>query len=210
MLKSQKESGQKQDQTQKTGKNHSYSFKFGDKIRIVRERKGITLKEVAVKANVSESLVSQIERNKVSPSIDTLLSIVDVLDIDLEYLFRDYKKNKRVNIVRADERNRLILKNVKYEQLSILTEPSKEHSIEAISLEIQPGAEKGDIEYGHIGNELGIILEGKGELLYGTEVYELNEGDSVSFSSDIPHNLKNVGKKILKAIWVITPPRMLL
>ena len=208
MLKSQKKS--KRSAATNNYKSQSYGSTFGDKIRIVRERKGITLKEVAIKANVSESLVSQIERNKVSPSIDTLLAIVDALDIDLEYLFKDYKKNKKVHIVRMDERNRLILKNVKYEQLSILTEPSKEHSIEAISLEIQPGGEKGDIEYGHVGNELGIILEGKGELLYGTEVYELNEGDSVSFSSDIPHNLKNVGKKILKAIWVITPPRMFL
>jgi transcriptional regulator with XRE-family HTH domain len=187
----------------------NFKFKFGDKIRIVRERKGITLKEVAEQADVSESLVSQIERNRVSPSIDTLLAIADVLDIDLEYLFRDYKRTKKVHIVRADKRNSLILKNVKYEQLSVLNEPSKEHAIEALYLEIQPGAEKGDIEYGHKGNELGFIIQGKGELLYGTEVYELNEGDSISFSSDIPHNLKNVGEKVLKAFWVITPPRMI-
>lgn len=188
----------------------NFKFQFGDKIRIVRERKGITLKDVAEQADVSESLVSQIERNKVSPSIDTLLTLADVLEIDLEYLFRDYKRNKKVHIVRAGSRNSLVLKNVKYEQLSVLNEPSKEHAIEALFLEIKPGAEKGDIEYGHIGNELGFILEGKGELLYGTEVYKLNEGDSVSFSSDIPHNLKNIGGTILKAVWVITPPRMML
>ena len=188
-----------------TDKN--FKFQFGEKIRIVRERRGITLKEVAEQANVSESLVSQIERNRVSPSIDTLLTIADVLE---KYLFRDYKRNKKVHIVRADKRNSLVLKNVKYEQLSVLNEPSKEHAIEALLLEIQPGAEKGDIEYGHKGNELGYIIEGRGELLYGTEVYSLEEGDSVSFSSDIPHNLKNTGDKLLKAFWVITPPRMMI
>jgi transcriptional regulator with XRE-family HTH domain len=190
-----------------TGK--SFKFQFGDKIRIVRERRGKTLKEVAEQADVSESLVSQIERNRVSPSIDTLLTIADVLEIDLEYLFRDYKRNKKVHIVRADKRNSLVLKDLKYEQLSVLNEPSKEHAIEALLLEIEPGAEKGDIEYGHKGNELGFILEGRGELLYGTEIYKLNEGDSVSFSSDIPHNLKNTGEKVLKAFWVITPPRLM-
>ena len=58
-------------------------FRFGEKLRKVRERKGLTLKVVAQQAGVSESLVSQIERNKVSPAIDTLLSLADVLDISL-------------------------------------------------------------------------------------------------------------------------------
>ena len=71
-------------------------YTFGGKLRAVRERKNITLKEVARLAGVSESLVSQIERNKVSPSIDTLLTLADVLDIDHEYLFSDYKMNKQV------------------------------------------------------------------------------------------------------------------
>ena len=52
--------------------------------------------KVAEKAGVSESLVSQIERSKVSPSLDTMLTIADVLEIDLEYLFRDFKKDKKV------------------------------------------------------------------------------------------------------------------
>jgi transcriptional regulator with XRE-family HTH domain len=60
-------------------------FKFGEKIRAVRERRSLTLREVAEQAGVSESLVSQIERNRVSPALDTLLSIADVLDLDLEY-----------------------------------------------------------------------------------------------------------------------------
>ena len=62
-------------------------YRFGEKLRAVRERKGYTLKVVASKAGVSESLVSQIERNKVSPAIDTLLTLADVLEINLEFLF---------------------------------------------------------------------------------------------------------------------------
>ena len=70
-------------------------IRFGEKLRTVRERKGITLKQVAAKVNVSESLISQIERNRVSPSVDTLIAIADALDIDLDYLFKDFKKNKK-------------------------------------------------------------------------------------------------------------------
>ena len=67
--------------------NKKPPFRFGEKLRAVRERKGYTLKVVAQRAGVSESLVSQIERNKVSPAIDTLLVLADVLDINLEFLF---------------------------------------------------------------------------------------------------------------------------
>ncbi|MCP4149481.1 MAG: cupin domain-containing protein, partial [bacterium] len=80
--------------------------------------------------------------------------------------------------------------------------------VETMMIEIQPGGQKGDIEYGHPGNEIGIILQGSGELVYGTETYNLKEGDSLSFSSDIPHILRNIGNNILKAIWIITPPRV--
>ena len=111
---------------------------------------------------ISESLVSQVERNKVSPSIDTLLSIADVLEIDLDYLFRDYKKDKKVSIVRADERDSIVLKNVTFQQLSILPDASEEHAIEAFLIEISEGGEQGDLEYGHSGKELGIIMKGMG------------------------------------------------
>ncbi len=184
-------------------------YKFGSKLRAVRERKGITLKDVANIASVSESLVSQIERNKVSPSIDTLLKIADALNIDLEYLFKDYKQNKKVTLIKADERSSLKHNEVTYHKLSSMHEESEKHSFEVFLLEIAPDAEKGDIEYGHTGKEWGIILEGAANLHYGTEIYSLEKGDSVSFSSDIPHSLKNKSDTILQAIWVITPSRSL-
>jgi transcriptional regulator with XRE-family HTH domain len=182
-------------------------YPFGDKIRLIREKKGLTLKEVAEKAQVSESLVSQIERNRVSPSIDTLMSIIQILDIDLEYLFKNFRTNKKVTLIRAAERNKLVLHQVVYHQLSILHNIEEQHAIEAFLLEITAAGEKGNIEYGHKGNELGFILEGQGELIYGTEVYPLLAGDSISFPSDIPHILRNTGNEVLKAIWVVTPPR---
>lgn len=182
-------------------------YKFGGKLRAVRERKKITLKAVAKRAGVSESLVSQIERNKVSPSIDTLLTLADALGIDYEYLFSGYRQNKKVSVLRLEERSSLKLNEVTVLQLSKIASMPDDHDIEAFILEIGPGAEKGDLDYGHTGKEFGMILEGEAELVYGTEKYQLKEGDTVSFSSDIPHILKNIGGGGLKAMWVITPPR---
>jgi transcriptional regulator with XRE-family HTH domain len=180
---------------------------FGEKLRLVRERKKLTMREVAERAGVSESMVSQIERNKVSPALDTLLSLVDVLGIDIEYLFADYKKERLVNLVRLEDRQRIVTKSAVYERLSSIVEPDDAHGIEAYYLEIAPGGERGSAEYGHIGKELGLIVRGKADFTIGSKTYSLNEGDSISFRSDSPHLLKNVGEGPLKAFWINTPPK---
>jgi transcriptional regulator with XRE-family HTH domain len=183
-------------------------IRFGEKLRTVRERKGITLKQVAAKINASESLISQIERNRVSPSVDTLIAIADALDIDLDYLFKDFKKNKKATIVKKENRFTFYIKQVIYRQLSVIQDPMDEYSIEALLLEIPPGASTENRDYGHPGKELGIILEGEALFTYGNEVYDLAEGDSINFASDIPHTLTNSGKEKLVALWVVTPPRL--
>ncbi|MDC7232610.1 MAG: XRE family transcriptional regulator [Spirochaetales bacterium] len=183
-------------------------YRFGEKIRNVRESQKITLKQLAQQMNVSASLISQIENNKVSPSIDTLLNLADILDIDPEYLFRDFRKKRKVRIVRAGERNRLSKGSVQYELLTTPSAADEDYALETMELTIRPGGEKGSQDYGHPGRETGIIISGTGELQYGTETYSLNEGDSLSFSSAVPHKLINPGKTELKAIWIITPPRL--
>ncbi|MDA3809305.1 MAG: cupin domain-containing protein [Spirochaetaceae bacterium] len=103
------------------------------------------------------------------------------------------------------------MNDVIYYQLAEISDKDgdvKITEVETMLIEIKPGGQRGDIEYGHRGNEIGIILQGKGELLYGTETYDLNKGDSLSFSSDIPHILRNKGEDVMKAIWIITPPRV--
>jgi transcriptional regulator with XRE-family HTH domain len=181
---------------------------FGDKIRAVRERKSATLREVAQKAGVSESLVSQIERNRVSPAIDTLLAIADALDIDLEYLFSDYKKERAVKIVRSGERALTSRPGVVYGRLAMLESgPAGGEGIEAYHIEIDPGSSTGNDEYGHEGAELGLVVEGQADLVVGTARYRLEPGDSVSFASGFPHRLINISDKTLRVFWVVTPPK---
>jgi len=182
-------------------------YQFGTKIREVRERKGFTMKEVASTAGISESLVSQIERNKVSPAIDTLLGLASALDMDVDYLFQDFKKKRTVNIVRSKERDSAIIGGVKYEQLSKTISDNNEHEMEAYYIELDPESHTGSSEYGHKGVELGIVLEGDAEFEFGNEKHNLHSGDSISYAADYPHQLKNIGDKLLKAVWIVTPPK---
>jgi transcriptional regulator with XRE-family HTH domain len=182
--------------------------RLGAKLREVRRRKGFTMKRVASTAGVSESLLSQIERDRVSPSIDTLIAVAEVLDVDLEYLFSDLKRNKPVEISRSGERTVIREAGVAYHKLCGIGDAGAEHAIEAVLLEVEPGCRSGHTEYGHPGRELGYLLSGEARLEYGTESYLLGAGDSVSFSSDIPHTLTNTGTQMLTAVWVNTPPRV--
>ncbi len=184
---------------------HKKTFKFGEKLRQVREHKGLTLKVVAQAAGVSESLVSQIERNRVSPAIDTLLSLADALDIDLEYLFEEYRRERPVKIIRAGERRHVVENDTVYEE--IVRPLDDAHAIEAYYITLPVAGETRRGSYGHLGREFGIITEGSGELHYETLVYPLETGDSISFSATAPHVLLNTGKIPLKALWVVTPPQ---
>jgi transcriptional regulator with XRE-family HTH domain len=180
---------------------------IGKYLREIRKNQKMTMKEVAFKVGVTESLISQIETDKVSPGIDTLLTIAEVLNINLDYLFSKLKKNKEPTVILKKERKCIIDGDVRYELISKLDKLKSDNSIEAYYLEIQPGQITKNKQDGHIGKELGIIISGKAEMLISGKSYILQTGDSISFNSDETHVLKNISKSILKAYWIITPPK---
>jgi len=180
-------------------------YRFGGKIRAVRKRRALTLKEVAEKAGVSESLVSQIERDRVSPAIDTLLALADALEIDFDYLFAGLKRERPIEIVRKDERpSYWVKRGIRYDQLAQLEENG---GIEAYIITIEAGAKTGNAEYGHPGWELGIVESGTMKLSAGDRAFTCKQGDSVSFKADTPHIISNPGKKPLRVFWVMSPPK---
>lgn len=190
--------------------NERTPYHFGEKLRTVRERKGYTLKVVAQRAGVSESLVSQIERNRVSPAIDTLLALADVLDINLEFLFEEYHRTHPVSIIRAAERYTIAEGDVQYAELARPAENDGENGLESYMVEVPVGSHTHRGSYGHMGREVGYILQGEAQLHYESLVYNLAEGDSISFSASAPHTLVNSGAVPLKAIWAVTPPQRFL
>lgn len=196
-----------QNQNAVSGEDKKKYF-FGEKIREIREKKHLTLKFVATQAGISESLVSQIERNKVSPAIDTLLSIASVLEINLEYLFEEFTHRKHVTVIHEDERKTIYEEDISYQEISDCEITSK--NLECYIITIPKGCRTHRGNYGHIGSEVGIILEGNGILRYQNKEYEIKKGDSVTFSAAAPHTLENTGASPLKALWTVTPAQKFL
>ena len=179
--------------------------KFGPLLRTIRNSMHLTIKEVALKAGVSSSLLSQIERNRISPSLDTLLHILEVYGVPPHKFFKDYETDSTVEIIRRDDRKIYQRKGFKYEKLCGDSQSRGNHSFNAFFLELAPGQKRGDAKDGHLGRELGIVVEGSAELNYGNETYKVHQGDSVSFFSRIPHVIQNVSDRIFRAYWVVTP-----
>lgn len=192
-------------QNPESEKGKKVPYHFGEKLRQVREAKGYTLKVVAQKAGVSESLVSQIERNHVSPAIDTLLTLADVLDINLEFLFEEYRKARPVSVIRANERITLQEEDVGFEAIAKPFTAEGNNTIETYLLKIPVDSHTHRGSYGHIGREVGLVTKGKILLKYEDKEYSLSEGDSVSFSAGVPHVIENIGTVPAEAIWVVSP-----
>lgn len=179
--------------------------KLGALLRAIRNARHLTIKEVATKAGVSSSLLSQIERNRISPSLDTLLQLLEVYGVSPNKFFKDYETQSRVEIIKKNERKIYERKGFKYEKLCGESQAKGNHSFNAFFLELAPGQERGDADDGHLGRELGIVVAGTAELIYGQEQYGIQAGDTVSFFSQIPHVIRNTGQDLFQAYWVVTP-----
>ncbi len=182
---------------------------LGNKIRKTRIEKGLKIVEVAEKTGLTSSTISQVEREIISPSIDTLKKIGNVLGVPISYFFEEVEKDgpdlnyQKSPVVHEDKRKILQPNNgVTF----YLLNPDMSGPIEFIYNIYEPGASTGEGFYSHEGTECGLILEGELEVQIGEKKYLLKEGDSITFSSEEPHRKENVGKKRCICVWANTPP----
>ena len=112
----------------------------------------------------------------------------------------------QVSIVRADQRKKLILPwGATYEMLT----PDLQRRIEFIFIIYPVNGGSGDL-YSHEGEECGFVVEGRFRGVVGDREFTLEAGDSISYSSPIPHRWENAGDVVARAVWAITPPSFLI
>jgi transcriptional regulator with XRE-family HTH domain len=188
--------------------------KLGLKLRTERERQGIALRELARRVGVSPSLVSQIERGLVTPSVGTLWSLTTELGLVMDELFREDKQpvraaaatsgivNAHSPVQREQNRQRIRLAGgVEWERLT----PQADDEVEFLYVTYAAKAEScpEDSLFRHGGKEYAYILSGRLGVQIGFERYELGPGDSLSFNSQIPHRLWTIGDEPAVAIWAV-------
>lgn len=173
----------------------------GKRIRSLRRFQGLTSDELAKKTNVSQSMISQIERGQVSPSLETLWKLSHSLKVPV-FSFFETEENSAVTLTRKDEGNRIkrVRQNVEYELLS----PSSGKQMSFFKMIVSPGERSDDPLMFHEGEECGLMLVGSLQLEIEGEVYVIEEGDSIYFDSSLPHRFMNNGDTNAVAVWTMT------
>lgn len=188
---------------------------IGPRLRQAREHKNMSVRGLARYVGVSPSLVSQIERGRVMPSVGTLYSIANELGLVVDDLFTGAqprsRKTDRPDMAVADVVNpvlksgqRKVIKladGVRWERLT----PTPDKDVEFLVVVYDVGAEScpKDALIRHGGKEYAYVLSGRLGIKIGFEEFELAQGDSIAFDAQMPHRLWTVGKEPAEALWVV-------
>ena len=178
---------------------------IGEQLRELRQVKSLTLREVADKAGISVSYLSQLERNQSRLPIGILKKISDALGVHMNWFFQGQVQGDPIEsdiVVRADKRRRMSFTGLGISEE--LLSPNLSGPLELLLSTIAPGADSED--YSHDGAEAGFVLSGTLDLWVSGREFRLMEGDSFSFKSAEVHRCANPGAVPTRVLWVITPP----
>ncbi|MCW2719659.1 cupin domain-containing protein [Pseudonocardia sp.] len=176
---------------------------LGGRMRELRRRNNITLREVADAAGVSESFVSQVERGVANPSMASLRRMAEALGESVASLFVGAEMPGMV--VRAGDRKRLAHPAGSLDDY-LLTPPGAK-TLQIIYSVVAPGDGSGEEPYTHPADEeCVIVIVGQLVVTAGGEEYLLEEGDSLLLDPRLPHSYRNPGQVPARSIWVMSPP----
>jgi transcriptional regulator with XRE-family HTH domain len=176
---------------------------IGASLRNVRRRRGQTLRQVAELAGVTESFLSQVERDIASPSIATLRRIAVALETSIGVILDGAGPHGQ--LVRAGDR-RVVAYPGLMARDEFLTDGSGGR-LQVILSVVEPGGGTGPEAYTHESDEeCLIVLEGSLDLWVGTEQHRLEAGDAIRYSSRVAHRNQNPGPGAARILFVITPP----
>ena len=176
----------------------------GVRLQSIRKLKGLSQRELAKRAGVTNSTISMIEKNSVSPSISSLKKVLAGIPMSLvEFFSVDSEENSVAQIVyKADELTDMSSGSVTMRLIG------RGHQVRALAFldEIYPpGADTGKEMLQHDGEEAGVLISGRLELTVDDELFILESGDSYYFESTRPHRFRNPFDQPARLISATTP-----
>ncbi len=177
---------------------------IGSRIKQFRLSKGLTLKDIEIKAKVSATHVSEIERGMTSPTVGALAKIAEAMGTDVAY-FVEKRNLSKVSVVGKDERKAMQFLDWGATYYS-LTKDLPNPKISFLEVELEPGIARPEETSKHDGEEFALVTKGVMEIIIGEEKYILKDGDSIHYKANKPHAMRNIGDARCRAIWVTLPP----
>ena len=177
---------------------------FGGRIRDMRRKANMTLQALADQAGISVGFLSQVERDKATPSLGTLANLAATLGVDVDFFVATAKPAD--SVTRQGERPRFALadSSLSYEHISTVLPGG---TLSSLIIHI-PAGYASEVT-AHVGEELIIVLEGTVRQTLDDTDFVLRQGDSLHFMGDTPHAFANIGDGPAKLLWTGTSPRLL-
>jgi transcriptional regulator with XRE-family HTH domain len=185
-----------------TAKEPDGGVNLGTVLARLRKERGIPLRDMARKLDLSAGYLSQIERDLAVPSIQTLTKIADAFDTTVGRLFEQAESlGSRPAVVRREARKIVLWRGSRSHNELLV--PDLKGALEVILSRIRPGRKSR--VYRHAGEEFGYVLKGRIEFWIGEERFDLRTGDAIRFSAAVNHWWSKP-RRAAQVLWVITPP----
>ncbi len=176
-------------------------MKIGEKIKSLRQLRSLTQEELAERADLTKGFISQVERDLTSISLDSLIQILDALDVDLVHFFQEMIEER---IVFKREDNVRISRNG-VAAFELLVPGSANRSMEPVRLTLKQD-EKTEEGEPHPGEEMGYVLKGRVKIRLGNNFYSAKKGECFYFTANKIHQIGNAGKGEAVFLWITSPP----
>ncbi|MCJ8340440.1 MAG: helix-turn-helix domain-containing protein [Pseudomonadales bacterium] len=180
-------------------------MEVGDKLKTIRKMHGLSQRELAKRVGLTNSTISMIESNAVSPSISSLKRILSGVSMSIpEFFTLNFEQQSQV-VFRAEQ-----LENSGSEaiELKLVGAPDKSSNLTFAIIQYRGAADSGTEMLSHSGEVAGTVLEGEIELTVGGTLYKLSPGDSYKFCAKLPHRFCNKTANPCKIVSAQVPAKI--
>lgn len=180
---------------------------IGKKLQAIRKEKGLSQRELAARAGLTNGTISLIEKNKTSPSVASLKSLLDAIPMSIAEFFATIEESDAPKIFYTAEEFVEVapqsgLGTVSLRQLG----NAISHSVQLLDEFYPPDGDTGVELMSHDGEEAGIVISGEIEITVGDQVKILRAGEGYLFDSRRPHRFHNISTEECRIISACTPP----
>lgn len=173
---------------------------IGPKVRDLRQRLGLSLQQLARRAEVSAAAIHKVERADMVPTVTTLLKLAGALERPVGYFLGGPADDTPVaSFVRSDERPTLA--STEHVALAGITGALDRFRVAGAVATIEPGAESGTPTPAP-GEDLVLVLDGSLRFVVAGEHYTLRRGDTLHYPTDRRHQWSNPGRATARAVWI--------
>jgi transcriptional regulator with XRE-family HTH domain len=179
------------------------SIEVGKQLRAVRTSFGLSQRELAKRAGVTNGMISLIEQERVSPSIGSLQKVLAAFPMTMAEFFTREMEGQENVVFRANEMPDVGTRNIEYR---LVAASRHDRKMSILWETYEPDTDTGQDYLTHSGEEGGVVIEGELELTVSGQTWVLGPGDAYYFDSRLPHRFRNTGKKPTRIVSANTPP----